>query len=86
MSFQKDYVSLHQIRIKTDPMRKLNSVVATDIEKRILKKLTKERVRVWIKRGVSEERMREYMLDRRFRYVLSQKVFQEVRDIYSIRL
>ncbi|NRB36738.1 MAG: hypothetical protein HRU31_18850 [Rhodobacteraceae bacterium] len=50
-------------------------VNATAQEKGILKSLCKSRVKTWIKNGVSEERMRMYMADKRWQYIMSQRVF-----------
>ena len=52
-----------------------NTVKATLQEKGILKSLSKDRVRTWVKTGVSEESIRMYLADKRWQYVMSQRVF-----------
>ena len=59
----------------------MNEVTATQQEKGILKSLTKNRVKTWIKQGVSESQIRTYLADKRWQYVMSQKVF-EMQKLY----
>ncbi len=54
----------------------MTNVTATQQEKGILKSLTKNRVKTWLSQGVSETQMRTYLADKRWQYVMSQKVFE----------
>lgn len=53
-----------------------NKVTPTLQEKGILKSLTNNRVKIWVSKNVSEERMRYYMGDTRWQNAMSKKVFE----------
>lgn len=60
---------------------KRRTVKPTLQEKGILKSLCKNRANTWIKTGVSEDSVRMYLADKRWQYIMTQRVY-EFQDKY----